>query len=176
MEEALPSKKCFKCGEIKPLSDFYKHPEMPDGHVNKCKECNKKDVRENRKKRENYYNAYDRVRSKTPHRKAQKKKRESRPEVKEHIKKYKQQYEYAAKQRKAAHDVGNAVRDGRLEKYPCWVCGCEDVEGHHPDYDSPLDVIWLCTKHHAEIHRDYNHEDDLLLLQTTEKGNRWDSK
>ena len=44
-------KKCFKCGNVKPLTDFYKHKEMPDGHVNKCKECNKNDVRENYKKK-----------------------------------------------------------------------------------------------------------------------------
>lgn len=40
-------KKCFKCQQEKPLIDFYKHPQMPDGHVNKCKFCNKKDVTEN---------------------------------------------------------------------------------------------------------------------------------
>lgn len=47
------TKKCFKCNQAKPLSDYYKHKEMPDGHVNKCKECNKKDVRENYKKKSN---------------------------------------------------------------------------------------------------------------------------
>ena len=38
------TKKCFKCGEVKSLDDFYKHKKMRDGHLNKCKECNKKDT------------------------------------------------------------------------------------------------------------------------------------
>lgn len=32
-------KRCFVCGETKPLSAFHKHSRMADGHINRCKSC-----------------------------------------------------------------------------------------------------------------------------------------
>ena len=49
---------------------------------------------------------------------------------------------------------GYAVKMGRVEKQPCIICGKFPAEGHHHDYWKPLDVIWLCRKHHAALHRE----------------------
>ena len=45
------------------------------------------------------------------------------------------------------------VKRGKVIKSPCSICGCEKVEAHHHDYSKPLDVIWLCRKHHVELHQ-----------------------
>lgn len=46
-----------------------------------------------------------------------------------------------------------ALRNGEIIRQPCSVCGKKyRVHGHHPDYSKPLDVIWLCRKHHKQIH------------------------
>lgn len=38
-------KPCIRCGEQKPLPDYYKHPMMADGHLNKCKPCCREQAR-----------------------------------------------------------------------------------------------------------------------------------
>ena len=46
----METKKCFKCGRIMPICEFYVHPKMGDGHLNKCKDCTKEDTRKRYKR------------------------------------------------------------------------------------------------------------------------------
>lgn len=132
-------KTCFKCKVEKPLTEFYKHAQMGDGHLNKCKSCTKSDSKEARAKNPEYYRDYDRARASLPHR------QELRDRVNAAY------YVEHPMRRKAQVAVSNAVRDGRLVPLPCFVCGCK-AEAHHPNYDAPLDVVWLCPSHHKQAH------------------------
>jgi hypothetical protein len=49
-----------------------------------------------------------------------------------------------------------ALKSGELIKQPCEICGDSKSEGHHEDYDKPLDVTWLCDAHHKARHRELN--------------------
>ena len=55
----------------------------------------------------------------------------------------------------AAHRFLNqAVKCHKIKKLPCSVCGSKTfIRAHHEDYTKPLDVIWLCEKHHREVHK-----------------------
>lgn len=53
--------------------------------------------------------------------------------------------------RSANAKVQTELKAGRLIKQPCEICGTVDyVEAHHKDYSKPLEITWLCVKHHDE--------------------------
>jgi ribosomal protein S27AE len=56
------------------------------------------------------------------------------------------------KQNLARRKVYNAIQEGLLVRQPCEICGDEPADAHHDDYDKPLDVRWLCRKHHMQEH------------------------
>ena len=130
-------KKCFKCLTVKDLTEFYKHPKMSDGRLNKCKECNKVDVRKNRSDNIDYYRAYDRERGNR--------------QDSSYCLKYRN--ENPAKYR-CHMIVSNAKRDGHLIEKPCEMCKSDkSVHAHHDDYSKPLDVRWLCSICHSDWHK-----------------------
>lgn len=151
----MSAKRCFKCGQIKHLADFYRHKNMADGHLNKCKECAKIDSRSNRKDNADYYREYDRQRSSLPHRVEARKLYQCTDNYRIAAAKGRKRYvERHPEIRKAHIIVGNFLRDGKLSKPElCSSCGSADpVQAHHADYSKPLDVEWLCHACHVEWH------------------------
>ena len=119
------TKRCYRCGRGRPLTEFYRRRRSPDGHDWQCKECQKRQARE----------AYEsgrylgkRVRE-----------RESNPRPK-----------LARLCVRLALNAGVLTRPDH-----CSGCGCPDTErridAHHADYGRPLDVIWLCTRCHRRM-------------------------
>ena len=138
----IRSKECFKCKTIKCLSEFYKHAQMLDGHLNKCKECNKQDVLNHRLKNLDKIREYDKQRSKRPER------------IKLALR-VNQQWRSEDKRRSKCHNaVAKAIKNGDLIPIPCIRCGNEKSLAHHEDYDKPLDVMWLCQPCHKQRHKE----------------------
>lgn len=215
MCEALPTKKCSSCGEVKSLSDFPNDSRAKDGKFRKCKQCTAEygaaqyqKHREDRLKRANehyalnkesvlaykkqYYedNAEALRASKISFYKANaerlvEEKRqwyaenadevcearrvvyaENPEKFRELARQYRAEHPDTCKQtcekyaeenpkkRKVLSKVANAIKRGDLVRMPCEVCGDPNSQGHHKDYDKPLDVMWLCQQHHTDWHRE----------------------
>jgi len=69
----------------------------------------------------------------------------------ETLRKCVKKWRLAYPERHQAHlAVKRAKYSGILVPGVCSVCSSLKVEAHHEDYSKPLEVIWLCKKHHAE--------------------------
>lgn len=161
-------KECFRCHLVLPLSDFYAHKKMQDGHLNKCKACTKKDVRtreselkldpkwleEERKRNRNKYHILEYKGKYKP----------SPEKKKEYIKKYQQKFPEKALATKYTE---------------IFLIKLEGIHLHHWSYNQEdwLDVIQLSIKDHGFLHRYiiYDQERmmyrgvDNILLDTKEK-------
>ena len=131
----MKKKACFKCGQVKPLSQFYKQQKMADGHLGKCKDCTKVDVTAHRQANIEEVRAYDRARAILPHRRAN--------------------AAAVTKAWRAKHPGRNAAqlkaqRQHRKAPSCCQVCGLpKKLERHHPYYELPLFIVWACKPCHV---------------------------
>lgn len=149
-------KECFKCKTIKPLTEFYKHSRMADGHLNKCKQCTKNDVNKHREKNLDRIRAYDRERGKNA----------KRIKMNTEITKM---WRIEDRRRQRAHSaVAHAIKNGSIIRMPCVRCGEAKSVGHHEDYDKPLEVVWLCQPCHKLRHKEIEN----ITLQDTPHAGR----
>ena len=52
----------------------------------------------------------------------------------------------------ARKKLERAVKEGRIAKLPCEICGSIEVEAHHNDYAKWKEVRWFCKEHHIKYH------------------------
>lgn len=155
-------KKCFKCGIEKELSEYYVHPQMGDGHLNKCKDCTKKDSKsrinilcldatwiesEKRRGREKYHRLYAGTGKVN-------KKRNERWKNK-----------FPEKKKATSHS--------QHMKKPF-----DGAEKHHWSYNAEhyKDVIWLTKKQHMKGHRFIIYDQERMMYRRTDNNELLDSK
>ncbi len=54
---------------------------------------------------------------------------------------------------KARYTLANNVHRGKLKRGNCEICQKSDAHAHHEDYSKPLEVRWLCPRHHTDVHK-----------------------
>lgn len=126
-DERRAEKVCTRCKQAKPFSAFHRDVRIAIGFRSSCRECESNRVK---------------GRKLTPEQKA----RQSLRDANRHV---------DPKKLYAKHAVAAALRSGQITRWPvCAMPECERtrVEAHHADYDNPLGVTWLCTKHHRLAH------------------------
>lgn len=128
-------KTCMMCKQKKPDIDFGKDRSRKRGLDFSCRECvRKKDRTSKYRKIRRDYRLSEKGRLNTSLT----------------MKRYREKNKEKCRARSLFKD---AVKSGSLKRGLCEICGDSKVDGHHGDYEKPLEVRWLCKKHHVEHHR-----------------------
>lgn len=133
------NKRCRNCLRDLPILEFYPHAKMADGYLNSCKDCVRAASAKFRLNNIETVREYDRERNNLPHRVAARKE-------------YLPIYRANNPEKNNAHRAVSMALDFGIIVRPnsCSKCGEPCVpHGHHPDYNKPLDVVWLCVACHA---------------------------
>lgn len=142
-------RKCYKCKEEKVITLFGRDKYKKSGYGFRCKECGAK---YSKKWYVSPSATEKRIERHTKTITQHKKYRQSQKGKVVSIRKAKRMRELYPEKWSARAKVRYAVKTGRLKKLPCDDCGDPKSQGHHPDYNKPLEVIWLCDRHHKELH------------------------
>lgn len=159
---------CRKCATDKPSAEFYASSKAC------CKVCVRLRVTAHRAVNLLSIQAYDRGRNSRPERVEARAIHRTTSAYRVSHRAACDRWEAKNYDRKNAQTaVGNAVRDGKIFKQPCHCCGADKVEAHHPDYSRPLDVVWLCVPHHAQLHKEFvdTQREELLALGAIKLAN-----
>lgn len=162
-------KTCFKCGTNKPLSDFYKHSDMRDGYLNKCKECTKHDVRctYKRKSNEADWVESERERGRMKYYRLYSPKTGSNPTKNDPVRHYKATVMYRKRypEKEAAKRACRGMPKGPGRQLHHWSYRLEHRK----------DVIEITIREHSKLHR-FMRYDRKTMMYTDLDGNLLDTK
>lgn len=148
-------RECRGCGAVKPLDEFVSNAKCRHGRGHICTDCTR--ARQRRYAHEHRDAARGRNaawRDANPERAAEHQRRYREKHAAELSEKGKIRRREERERILARSIMNHAIRAGALRRGTCERCGSmEHVEGHHPDYSKPLDVVWLCAKCHKIEHR-----------------------
>ncbi len=139
-------KVCTHCGIEKDESEFYKRKTNKDGLRYWCKECDKKQAAKwNKKNPEKYAANLKRWKINNREKHLEHGRKNYRLNKNDQIRYMKH---------RARMIVNHAIESGTMTRQQCKVFDCFDIgEAHYEDYRKPLNVEWLCKKHHVEKER-----------------------
>ncbi|KKM98736.1 hypothetical protein LCGC14_1154820 [marine sediment metagenome] len=145
----MDTKICNKCKQEKLVSEFYKSKTDKGGYRWSCKSCCREATKIYAKT--GYFVRYNRQ----YYQRAEVKEHINSPEFKERVsvklREYNQNPDVRIKNM-ARWYSNNRIRAGELQREPCALCGQEQGEAHHLDYNEPLLIVWLCGECHRKVH------------------------
>jgi hypothetical protein len=152
------TKICFRCGKEKPLFDFYKHGQMADGHLNKCKDCTREDAKKRHyeKYKDEAFVVSERARS---------------------VERYHRlgYRDISRAQRKKKPYITSAYKALRKKLNQRGIIIDTNEEIHHWNYNYVYQVIIIKKSDHRRLHTKITLDKDSLVFIDNDSGNVIDS-
>ncbi len=135
----LSAKWCSKCKETKEVSEFNNLVASKDGKDRICRKCTKEKYDKNRATHISATITWN---------------RNNKKKCLNNLRNYRKNMSDEQRLRcSVRRKLRYAVEKGKIKRGNCCVCNEPNGIGHHEDYSKPLDVIWVCDKHHKRHHR-----------------------
>lgn len=151
----MKEKKCKDCGITKPAKDYYKQNNVLQYY---CKKCSIKRASAWSKTEAGVRNRHNQDKRRRAYRQTPEGKAENRKHALQH-------YKAHPERAKARSALRQKIRDGKIKRGDCLICGEQNGQAHHEDYSKPFDVMWLCEGCHREYHFNQNQKKEVCPIK-----------